>query len=202
MGQRLVETKLASELGISRAPVREALRRLLEERLIVERPHHGMMVRTFEGDEIIDVYNVRLALEVAALRLFVRRGSSTKPLWARIEERRVAARNGDVPGAVAADFAFHKEVFEGSGSQILKEAFAPLAAQTLMVLVVDAKRTGEVDAEALAERAEEHVPVVEAIESGVEERAIEEFVTAIGATVRRVAEPVGGDPSKFLGRSG
>src|SRR5260221_8801210 len=63
MGERLVETKLAAELGMSRAPVREALRRLLEEGLVVERPHHGMFVRSFAAHEIVDLYNVRLALE-------------------------------------------------------------------------------------------------------------------------------------------
>src|SRR5829696_8382451 len=49
MGERLVETRLAADLIMSRAPVREALRRLLEEGLVVERAHHGMFVRTFES---------------------------------------------------------------------------------------------------------------------------------------------------------
>ena len=90
MGERLVETRLASELGMSRAPVREALRRLLEEGLVIERAHHGMFVRSFDGAEIVDLYNARVALEAAALRLFVRRGSSTAPLREQIERRRQA----------------------------------------------------------------------------------------------------------------
>lgn len=193
MGERLVETTLAKELEMSRAPVREAMRRLREEGLIVERAHHGMFVRSFSEDEIIDVYNLRLALEVAALRLFVRQGAATEPLRAHIERRREAARAGDVSAVVAADFAFHEEVFLGSGNDVLFEAFRRLAAQTLIAIVVD---DAALDLEQMAE---EHVPVVAALERGDEEGAVAAFVEVVATTVNRLAPRLGRDPAAFLG---
>jgi DNA-binding GntR family transcriptional regulator len=185
MASRLVETKLAEQLGMSRAPVREALRRLLEEGLVSERPHHGTFVRTFAADDIIDLYNVRLALEATALRLFVRRGASTAPLREQIARRRAAAEDGDVSAVVAADFAFHEEVFRGSGNAILYDLFRNLAAQTLIAIALG-------DA-APARFAEEHVPIVEALERADEDGAVGEFVRVVVSTVQRVAAKVGGD---------
>jgi DNA-binding GntR family transcriptional regulator len=181
MGERLVETKLAEELGMSRAPVREALRRLLEEGLVVERAHYGMFVQSFDWAEIVDLYNARVGLETIALRLFVRRGASTNSLRAQIERRRAAAEAGDVSEVVAADFAFHEEVFLGSGNSILSDFFRRLAAQTLIAITL----ADDVE----LEFAGQHVPIIEALERGDEEAAIDAlFRVAYSAFDRTVAQ--------------
>ena len=76
---------------MSRAPVREALRRLREEGLVVERAHYGMFVQSFDLSEIVDLYNARVGLEMTALRLFVRSGATTDPLRREIGRRKAAA---------------------------------------------------------------------------------------------------------------
>jgi DNA-binding GntR family transcriptional regulator len=194
MGERLVETRLAEDLGMSRAPVREALRRLLEEGLVVERAHHGMFVRSFESGEIVDLYNVRLALETAALRLFVRQAAPTAALWAQIERRRGAAREGRTLDVVAADFAFHEEVFRGSGNAILLDVFRKLAAQTLIAIALADQAPAAV--------AEEHVPVVEALDRGDEDGAVDCFTAVLVSTVDRLAARLGGDTQALLLRTG
>jgi DNA-binding GntR family transcriptional regulator len=66
-GERLTELALAEEFGISRTPVREALRRLEQDGL-VERSAQGMQVRRRSPDEILEIYEVRILLEAAAAR--------------------------------------------------------------------------------------------------------------------------------------
>src|SRR3954453_1018339 len=68
-GERLVETRIAQELGTSQAPVREALRDLQLLRLVESEPFRGSRVRVFDEEEMIEVYPVRAVLEELAARL-------------------------------------------------------------------------------------------------------------------------------------
>lgn len=197
MGERLVETKIASELEMSRAPVREALRRLLEEGLTVERPHYGMFIREFDGSEIVDLYNARLAVETTALRLFVRQGASTEPLKAEIERRRAAAARRDQATIVQADFAFHEELLRGSGNAVLYDLFKRLAAHTLIAIALDDSTFEDVLA-----IADEHVPVVEALDRLDEEAAVDAFEVVVTSTVNRLCARLGGDPTALLSARG
>jgi DNA-binding GntR family transcriptional regulator len=67
-GERLIETRIAQELGTSQAPVREALRELESLRFIESEPYRGARVRAVSLDEILEVYPVRSALEEVAAR--------------------------------------------------------------------------------------------------------------------------------------
>jgi DNA-binding GntR family transcriptional regulator len=66
-GQRLVEQRIAEELGLSRTPVREALRMLEVEGLVVSERNRGAMVRPLSATEIVDVYGLRIRLEAYAV---------------------------------------------------------------------------------------------------------------------------------------
>ncbi|HXQ87964.1 MAG TPA: GntR family transcriptional regulator, partial [Gaiella sp.] len=72
-GERLVETRIASELGTSQAPVREALRDLELLRMVESEPFRGARVRAFGDDELVEVYPVRAALEELAGKLATKR---------------------------------------------------------------------------------------------------------------------------------
>ena len=67
-GDRLVETQIAQELGISQTPVREALRELETLRFVVSEPFKGTRVRLVSRQEILEIYPVRAALEEVAAR--------------------------------------------------------------------------------------------------------------------------------------
>lgn len=73
-GEPLVEATVAGRYGISRTPVREALRRLEQDGL-VERGDRGMRVRTRSPEEILEIYEVRIVLEAAAARAAAERGT-------------------------------------------------------------------------------------------------------------------------------
>lgn len=68
-GQRLIEAELTAELGVSRGPVREALRRLSAEGLIELVPHRGALVRRLSRKEALDLFQIRTELEALATRL-------------------------------------------------------------------------------------------------------------------------------------
>lgn len=74
-GQRLNEVALASSLGISRGPLREAIQRLTGEGLLTAVSHRGAHVRAFERSEVIELYELRAALELHAVRLVIERAS-------------------------------------------------------------------------------------------------------------------------------
>src|SRR5687768_15046082 len=62
-GERIYEGIVAKEIGVSRNPVREAIRRLQQDGLVQVRPHYGIYVAEIPSDEIEDVYRIRGALE-------------------------------------------------------------------------------------------------------------------------------------------
>ena len=77
-GQRLVEQRIAEELGLSRTPVREALRRLEAEGLVVSERNRGAMVRTLSATEVVDLYGLRIRLESYAVEVATERATEAE----------------------------------------------------------------------------------------------------------------------------
>jgi DNA-binding GntR family transcriptional regulator len=75
-GDRLVETRIAQELGVSQAPVREALRELETLRFVESAPFKGAWVREVSDRELAEIYPIRAALEDVAARAAAERLSS------------------------------------------------------------------------------------------------------------------------------
>jgi DNA-binding GntR family transcriptional regulator len=96
-GHRLVEQQLAAELGLSRTPVREALRMLEAEGLVVSERNRGAMVRPLSPTEVADLYGLRIRLESYAVELATERATETE-LGALVDAAdgfRDAVRAGD-----------------------------------------------------------------------------------------------------------
>ena len=77
-GQRLVEQRVAAELGLSRTPVREALRMLEAEGLVVSERNRGAMVRPLSATEVVDLYGLRIRLESYAVEVATARASEAQ----------------------------------------------------------------------------------------------------------------------------
>ncbi|MGI6036424.1 MAG: GntR family transcriptional regulator [Limnochordia bacterium] len=122
-GQRVVAAKIAEEMGVSRMPVRESLRRLETEGLITTVPHKEAVVRRLSAKEMEDIYSVRLVLEGYGGRLAARRITAKE--IAKLEELTNQAEEllaqGDYWGVQEANERFHKLFFEASGSEVLCE---------------------------------------------------------------------------------
>lgn len=76
-GQKIVQEKLAKELGISRTPLRSGLLKLEAESLIESIPRRGVIVKEFSNEEILEIYDCRIAMESMAVRLFTERASQS-----------------------------------------------------------------------------------------------------------------------------
>ena len=126
-GERLVETRIAQELGTSQAPVREALRDLELLRLVESEPFRGSRVREFSDEELLAVFPVRAVLEELAAKLAARRlQGDVSVLEREVAEMLAAARRGDTRAQVAHDIAFHRAVVEASGNPLLLQAWLAL----------------------------------------------------------------------------
>ncbi|MGB3482603.1 MAG: GntR family transcriptional regulator [Mycobacterium sp.] len=193
MGSRLKETHIADELQISRGPVRLAIQRLVEEGLVVERPHTSAVVREFDGSALVDIYNTRIGLERVAFALATRRKADTAPLRRWITDMQRAAETRDPIQVAKAELAFHNEVFLASANRTLTQAFRGLEGQILMALALD-----DAEFENLGAVADEHIELVEVIESGDEGKAMNAAHDHIVSTVAAVIERLGGDPALLL----
>jgi DNA-binding GntR family transcriptional regulator len=193
MGSRLNEVRLASGLGVSRAPVREALRRLSEEGLVVERPHLGAVVRELDAAGLIDLYNVRAAIESLAIRLATRRRMDCKPLKALIKKMEVAAKSNDYAQVARHELDFHSTVTNECGNQLLIGIFHALEGQVLMGLALDDSGYPE-----LEEVAREHYPIVDVIELGDEHAAAVLMQDHILSTVGSLVSRLGGSPDELV----
>ena len=160
-GDRIVEIRVAEELGVSQAPVREALRELELLRLVVSEPFRGARVRAVSADELREIYPVRAALEeVAARAAAPALAGRVEPLQAELEAMRAAARRGDVHDFIAHDVAFHRAIVEASGNRTLQDLWRSLHVD-LRTAITLIKHVDD-----LAEVAESHVGVLEAIAAG------------------------------------
>jgi DNA-binding GntR family transcriptional regulator len=165
-GDRIVETRVAEEFGVSQAPVREALRELELLRLVVSEPFRGARVREVTTQELAEIYPVRAALEEVAARAAapVMQGA-VGALEAELAGMRAAAAARDVHEFVVHDVAFHRAIVAASGNRTLQELWGSLHVD-LRTTITLVRR-----AEDLAEVAESHVVVMEALAAGDPERA-------------------------------
>jgi DNA-binding GntR family transcriptional regulator len=160
-GERLVEMHIAREYGTSQGPVREALRELEILGFVRSVPHRGTYVREAWERGMLELYEVRAALEEFATRAATPAlKDDTSELWAEIDGMAQAAERGDVKGVVEHSERFHRIIMDASGNQLLSNVWSGLSITdhselTIVALPID-----------LATIAESHKPIAEAIGSG------------------------------------
>jgi len=160
-GDRLVETRIAQELGTSQAPVREALRDLELANLVESEPFRGSRVRGVSEDDLLQIFPVRAALEELAAKEAARRvDGDVSKLEAEVEAMRVAAQRGDTRSQVARDIAFHRAVAEASGNRVLLQAWLALGIEVPTAFAVYWTYFDPI------EIVDFHTPIVEAIRAG------------------------------------
>jgi DNA-binding GntR family transcriptional regulator len=141
-GDRLVETLIAEQLGVSRAPVREALSALERAGIVVSVPRRGYYVIDFTDRDIEEIYSLRLLLEVGALRRAVDRVTED----GLAEMQRVAdqlaesALRTDTPEeTVALDLFFHELICRAADHSRLHAAWDSLRMQIQLLISVTSR---------------------------------------------------------------
>ena len=158
-GSRLVETRIAQELGVSQAPVREALRDLEQLGCIVHEPFRGCSVRAFSAEELLEAFPVRAALEALAARLAAERITEDELLHLAdlVETMRAAARRGDAHDQSQANASFHATIVRAARNATLERQWSFL--EPFSRTYISVSQPG-LDLLALSER---HVPILDAL---------------------------------------
>lgn len=135
-GDRLVEHELATELNVSRAPVRDALRFLAKEGLVTLIPHRGAIVTAISVDVVVDAFSVRAVLEGMAARLAMSRltAADVARLDAVVHEMEVTGRSGDAVRLVEQDIEFHRLLTAGCRRPVLLEALGAISNKTYLLI--------------------------------------------------------------------
>jgi len=120
-GTRLVELSLATQFGVSRTPVREALKRLVDGNLVLVDPMRGLVVRAPAAAEVEEVYLVREVLDGLAARLAAQRSTADDVARLRLilDTMREGIKAGRTDIVVNANIAFHDVIYDSAGNQTL-----------------------------------------------------------------------------------
>lgn len=158
-GERINEVTLASTLGISRGPLREAVQRLGGQGLLVSLPHRGAFVRTFTRREIVELYEMRAAIELQAVRILTRAEDTAaveRLVTATRTAREVLAQDPTAP--FPADLDFHHQLVTSTANTMLMTTAAGIQMQISLARSVSARQPARARA-----ASSEHEEVVDAI---------------------------------------
>ena len=127
-GARLVERELVAMMGVSRTVIREALRQMESEGLIIIVPNKGPIVRKLSIGEARDLYSIRAVLEGLAARRFVETGDKEhiEMLQRYLEETAMAYSTNDPARILETKNRFYDTLFEGAGSEALSSMISLL----------------------------------------------------------------------------
>jgi DNA-binding GntR family transcriptional regulator len=174
-GQRLVEERLNEELGISRPPLREAMRLLEQEGLIVKLPRFGSHVVSLTPHDYWELLTLRHSLEETAFRLAVPNADDEMLAEPRriLADMDACARQSSPAGMVEAGYRFHVALVSMAGHGRLVEVYRSMQAQLQLCMAKNTKSSPET----LDENVARHRDLLAAIAS----RDIEEALRALDA---------------------
>ncbi|MET4098521.1 DNA-binding GntR family transcriptional regulator [Agrococcus sp. UYP10] len=138
-GDHINEAQVASQLHVSRGPVREALHRLVQEGLLLSRPNRGVFVQELTVRVVEEIYESREVIECAAAESIVKlsreqREATAVRLDAIVDRMQVALESDDWTGLGRIDLEFHTTLVGDAGNSRLVRAYATLATEALISL--------------------------------------------------------------------
>jgi DNA-binding GntR family transcriptional regulator len=182
-GERLVEATIAQALGISRGPLREAMRTLEQEGIVTGHPRRGKFVTTMDVPAIDELYTFRKALEVFAADLVISAATDEglERLHASLDAMRIAAASTDPLATARADIAFHGMLYELAEHSLVQRAWRDLIVGKQHILL---NRTTRTHAD-LTDTVRRHEVILTAIESRDTDRAARDISIHIEDARRR-----------------
>lgn len=197
-GSKVVEAGIARELGISRAPVREAARLLERQGLLVASPRRGFFVRKLEARDIDEIYDLRICVECHAAVLASRNWTpaARDALQRQIDTLHRMADIDDPARQVEEDYRFHRLICEIAGNRRLLQLFDDLASELQMVIGLIGRLYDDP-----ARIAQTHDKLLSVIEEGHPERIEAIFTHHIDVAWREVAKLVRNIPTSESGET-
>lgn len=186
-GERLVEATLATQAGISRGPVREAVRQLVGEGVLVSYPSRGTFVVRWTPETVEEAYSLRAVLERLAVERVAGRATQADiaQLQATVEAMAESGARGDARALVGLDVRFHEQLYTLSRHGLLQRILSQLRRQMYALMGID-----QGFAVHCQEIAADHAEVVRLLRAGDGAAAAEAVARHILAAGREVAEQV------------
>ena len=121
IGEKLTESKIASELKVSRTPIRDAFRELEKEQLVEYIPNKGCFARGFSREDMTDIYAVRKAVEQLAIRRVIEHADEQKlaELAEQLDRMRCYTEQGNYEKLLQANEEFHYMIYRMTGSRFI-----------------------------------------------------------------------------------
>jgi len=168
-GAKLAEQKLASHFGVSRTLIRQALFRLLQNKLIRMEPARGAFVAAPSVEEAQQVFSVRRMIEAEMVRGFLKDVTPAKinALKAHIKQEREAVHQEDVSGRTELLGDFHVRMAELMGNQVLAEILGELISRCALITLMYQSR------HAAEHSTAEHEDIVDALDAKDEALAVQ-----------------------------
>ncbi len=176
-GDRIVEAEIAQQLGVSRVPVREALRVLESQGIVINEPYKGIRLTPVSPERIDHLIEVRVALETTAARSAIRAGlndpAHLAELQAYVQEMTATAERNDVYGFAIADANFHRALCNFGGNTVLADMWEMLSKQ--MTIIFGLSTLGK-PMQAIVEEHHELIAVFASGDAEAMARAIEDHI--------------------------
>lgn len=172
-GHRLRERELSEEIGVSRVPVREALRNLEFQGFVAILPRRGAIVREMSAQDVEELFDLRCALEPLAAGAAARHYAAGSPhagFDQAMERADAATASKDAQAILVANAEFHTELIHAARHRMLSDTMPAILARTRWLFAQTADRSAEV-------QSHEHHQLYEAIRSG-EVRLAEAYMLA------------------------
>jgi DNA-binding GntR family transcriptional regulator len=187
-GELISEGEVATALGMSRTPVREAFLRLEAEGLLRLYPQRGALVVPVSAEESRSVIEARMILEQFAVSKLVARGPEAREamfqrMLGQLERQREAAENTDWHEFTDADRAFHDVTLDESGNRILADFYSSLRDRQMRMTGEQVTR----DRQRMLTIMDEHQVIAEALRDGDRTRALAAVQDHLASTVRTLA---------------
>ena len=168
-GEPLIELELSAQLGVSRAPLREAIQILSREGLVETMPYRGAIVRNLSRRDIEELYSLRSVLESFAVQRIIERNDAEQAsrLRAVFESMLAAAQAGDLKAVNNIDREFHDTLIELSDHNLLVMTWRSVSMRVRQVMALRNRRNSDI-----TRIAYNHLPIIEAIEKADEAEAL------------------------------
>lgn len=166
LGERLIEGRLSEELGVSRMPVREALRELAAEGIVTIEPRRGASVTTFTEEQKRELVEVRATLESLNARLAAKRHDPEQiaELQRILDEGTRLTDTDDAAALSRQNFRFHEAIGKVAGNSVLQDTIRSLRDRTAMIFAPISRQRGK-------ENWQEHTAILRAVIDGDTELA-------------------------------
>lgn len=184
-GERITEKEIAEELSVSRTPVREALYRLASTGVIKIIPHRGFLISKWSSKEIKDVIELRIALEIFAVKLAIQRilPSEINELKILVAKMEKAVKKEDIMKASHFNSLFHDKIVLASKNKELFEVMEPIKNKIYHFRIISISTPNR-----LKESLKEHKEILNALISKNAELAqklISQHIQKVGSIIER-----------------